>query len=100
MRLKDRLIVMVCGMTLCAGAASAQVVVRGGPPPPVVVERPGPPLHPGWVWTGGFYRWDGRRYVWMPGHWVNPPRPRAVWIPGQWVPRGGGWVWRPGHWRY
>jgi hypothetical protein len=98
MRIKDRALIMACGIMLGVGAASAQVIIRT-PPPAVIVERPGPPLHAGWVWVGGFYRWDGRRYVWVPGHWVAPPRPRAVWIPGRWVPRGGGYVWVAGYWR-
>jgi hypothetical protein len=98
MRLKQRLLILACGLMVGVGAAGAQVVVRVAPPPPVV-ERPGPPLHAGWVWTGGYYRWYRGRYVWVPGHWVAPPQPRAVWVPGRWVPRGGGWVWVPGHWR-
>jgi hypothetical protein len=99
MRLRDRLLILVCGMGLGLGAANAQVIIRTAPPPPVV-ERMGPPMQPGWVWVGGYYRWNGRRYIWTPGHWVAPPRPRAVWVPGRWVPRAGGWVWMPGSWRY
>lgn len=98
MRIKQRLLIMVCGIMLGLGAPGAQVIVHG-PPPPVIVERPGPPLHAGWVWVPGYYRWTGRRYVWVPGYWTRPPRPRAVWVPGRWVPRGGGWVWVQGYWR-
>ncbi|MBX6360834.1 YXWGXW repeat-containing protein [Pseudacidobacterium ailaaui] len=76
----------------------AQVIVRVAPPP-VVVEHPGPPPHPGYVWVAGYHRWDGVRYVWVPGHYVLPPRPRAVWVPGHWVARRGGWVFVEGHWR-
>jgi hypothetical protein len=98
MNWKHRLLVLFCGMGLSLGAANAQVIIRTAPPPPVV-ERMGPPRHPGWVWVGGYYRWNGRRYVWVPGYWAAPPRPRAVWVPGRWVPRGAGWVWIPGGWR-
>lgn len=97
--MKERVMIVLCGFALIAGAASAQVVVRVGPPPAAIVERPGRPLHPGWVWVGGAYRWDGARYVWVPGRWVHPPRPRAVWVPGGWVPRGGGYVFIGGGWR-
>lgn len=99
MRVKERLFIALCGIALAAGAANAQVVIHAGPPPAVVVERPGPPLHAGWVWVPGYYRWNGRRYVWVSGYWANPPRPRAVWIPGRWVPRSGGYVWIAGYWR-
>ena len=83
----------------CFTSASAQhIYVRIGPPP-VVVEHPGRRPHPGWVWVGGYHRWDGARYVWVPGNWVAPPRPHAEWVPGHWRHEAGGWYWVEGHWR-
>ncbi len=67
MRIRQRILIALCGIILTAGAANAQVVIHAGPPPPVIVERPGPPLHAGWVWVSGYYRWNGARYVWVPG---------------------------------
>jgi hypothetical protein len=99
MRVKEYILVAMCGVALSAGTANAQVIIHTGPPPPVIVERQGPPLHAGWVWVGGYYRWNGGRYVWVPGRWVNPPRRGVVWVPGRWVPRGGGYVWIAGSWR-
>lgn len=98
MNWKGRFATGALAFLLAAGAAQAQVVVHVAPPPPVV-ERPGPVPSGGWVWVGGHHRWDGRRYVWVPGHYVRPPRPHAVWIPGRWVPRQGGYVYVAGHWR-
>ena len=87
------------GMFLAVGAATAaDVVVRIGPPRPVVerrIESPGP----GYVWTPGYHRWDGNRYVWTAGAWVQPPRPHARWVAHRWVRRNGGWVMVEGHWR-
>lgn len=83
-----------------SSAAHAQVVVRIGPPPPQREIVPPPPHeHPGWVWVAGFHRWDGAHYVWVPGHYAEPPRPHARWVAGHWAHRGGGWVWVEGHWR-
>jgi hypothetical protein len=90
MSVKERILITICGIGLGLGVANAQVIIHAGPPPPVIVERPGPPLHAGWVWVPGYYRWTGARYVWVPG---------VVWIPGRWVPRGGGYVWVAGYWR-
>jgi hypothetical protein len=86
---------------LACSAAQAQVVVRIGPPPPRPVEViPARPIgHPGWIWVPGFHRWDGRAYVWVSGHYVEPPRPRARWVAGHWAERRGGWIWIEGHWR-
>jgi hypothetical protein len=85
--------------TMLPVASNAQVYVRVGPPAPVV-EHYGPPPHPGYVWIAGYHRWDGARYVWVPGYYAAPPRPRAVWVPHHWVHRRGGWVLVEGHWRY
>jgi hypothetical protein len=85
---------------LSAQMTLAQGVVRVAPPPPprnaVAVGRP---PHPGYVWTAGYQRWDGRRYVWVPGQWVRPPRGGAVWVPATWTRRGDGWAFRQGYWR-
>jgi len=82
-------------------SAGAQIVVRIGPPPPrpvEVVPAP-PPEHGGWVWQPGYHRWDGHGYVWVPGHYAEPPYEHAHWVPGHWANRGGGYVWVEGHWR-
>jgi hypothetical protein len=87
------------GMLFAVGVMQAQVVVRIGPPPPV--RREVIPVSPGprYVWTGGYYRFNGRAYVWVPGHYVIPPGRYTVWVPGHWVARQGGYIWIAGHWR-
>jgi hypothetical protein len=80
------------------GAAEAQVTVQIAPPRPLV-ERRIPPPGPGYVWTPGYHRWDGRSYIWVPGTWVMPPRRHARWVGAHWAHRRGGWVFVEGHWR-
>ncbi|MBB5063961.1 YXWGXW repeat-containing protein [Granulicella mallensis] len=95
------LFTIVGGLMLAATlSAGAQVVVRIGPPPPRPVERvPPPPFeHRGWVWQEGYHRWDGHGYIWVPGHYAEPPYEHAHWDPGHWANRGGGYVWIEGHW--
>jgi len=98
--MKKVLLTTACVIFLTAGISQAQVAIRIGPPPPPR-ERipPPPPEHRDWAWHAGYHRWDGTRYVWVPGAYERPPRPRARWVPGRWVHRGGGWVWVEGHWR-
>ena len=80
--------------------ANAQVVVRIGPPARVVERVPPPPHeHPNWAWHEGYHRWDGNRYVWVPGSYVAPPHAHAVWVRGQWVHEHNGYVWHEGRWR-
>jgi hypothetical protein len=83
---------------LAVSAASARFVVRVAPPVPVV-ETVVPAPGPGYVWTPGYYIWDGRAYVWAPGAWVVAPWPGARWEPPHWVHRRGGWIFVEGHWR-
>jgi hypothetical protein len=86
------------GLTSAGNAQRFCVRVR--PAVPVVVR---PAYRPaGAVWISGDYVWGGVNagYVWHPGYYAAPPRPRAVWMPGLWVRERTGYYWRPGHWRY
>lgn len=89
---------VLLALTLLPAASYAQVVIRVGPPP-VIVEHPGPPPERGFIWIGGYHRWDGARYAWVPGHYERPPHPGARWVGHRYVRRGGGWVFVEGHWR-
>ena len=100
MNLKKYVTTAICGLMLATTLAAAQVV-RIGPPPPrptEVVPAP-PPAHSDLVWISGYHRWDGRRYVWVGGHYAGPPHPGASWVPGEWRPEMGGHVWHEGYWR-
>ncbi len=87
-------------VSLCASAEAAAVYVRVAPPQPVV-ERVIPAPGPRYVWAGGYYRWSGRVYVWVPGRWMRPPRPAAVWIAPHWdyIPARRSYVFVAGFWR-
>jgi len=99
MNVKKYVSTAACGLMLAASlAAGAQVVVRIGPPPPRPVEVVPVAPHPGWVWQPGYHRWDGHGYVWVPGHYSEPPYEHAHWVEGHWDHRGGGYVWVDGHW--
>ncbi len=89
---------VLLAFTLLPAASFGQISVRIGPPPPVVERRPPPPGR-GFVWIGGYQRWDGGRYVWVPGRWDRPPRAHAHWVAHRWVHRRGQWVFVEGHWR-
>jgi hypothetical protein len=89
--------VLAC-MVLPAASSFGQVVIRVGPPAPIV-EHPAPAPGPGFVWVSGYHRWDGQRYVWVPGRWDRPPRPHARWVAAHYAHRRGGWVFVEGHWR-
>jgi hypothetical protein len=91
---------LAAAVILLSLASGGMAVAQGyaPPPPPPEVVPPPPPSAQAWVWRPGFWRWDGRTYVWVAGRYVHPPRAHAVWIPGHWDARPRGWVWVPGHW--
>src|SRR2546426_940874 len=88
------------GLFLLAGMiAVAQTIVRIAPPPPARVGVVGVAPGAGYVWIGGYQRWNGSGYVWVPGRWVRPPRAGVIWVSPRWVASGGGWVFHKGYWR-
>ena len=96
--LKKILIGSVFAGVLAVSPLAAEVFVRIGPPR-AVVETRGPMPGRGYVWIKGYHNWEGNRHVWVPGHWVMPPRSRARWVEHRWVRRRGGYVLVEGHWR-
>lgn len=98
--MKKFLSTAACAFFLAAGIANAQVYVRIGPPErPVETIPPPPHEHPNWAWHDGYHHWDGNRYVWVPGYYVEPPHTHAHWVRGYWEQRPQGYVWVEGHWR-
>jgi len=84
--------------TACA-ETNGRLYVRVAPPRAVVERRVVSP-GPGYVWVPGYYRWERNAYLWVPGVWTRPPRPRAAWVPGHWAQdHRHGWYFVEGHWR-
>jgi hypothetical protein len=72
----------VCAVLLLGGVigAAQTTVIRIAPPLPVRVGVVGVAPGSGYVWVGGYQRWNGSGYVWVAGHWVRPPRAGVVWV--------------------
>ena len=75
------------------------LVSRSGSHPPAIpiYEQPYCPT-PGYIWTNGYWAWDGYGYYWVPGVWVSPPRIGLLWTPGYWGYRGGRYLYNDGYW--
>src|SRR5260370_40178110 len=87
---------------LCLSASSyAQVSIGisvGYPPPPLpVYEQPICPEE-GYIWTPGYWAWDGDDYFWVPGTWVPPPEPGFFWTPAYWRWRCAVFLFPVGSW--
>jgi hypothetical protein len=79
-------------------AARVGVDINIGPPAAVVEAPPPPPPQPGYIWTAGYWSWDGVRYVWVPGSYIVA-RPGWRWVPPHYVAHGPYYRFVPGHWR-
>jgi hypothetical protein len=77
-------------------AARAFVEIQVAPPAPRVEVVP--PPRPNYVWTPGYWRWNGRRHIWINGVWV-PARRGFHWEPAAWAQGPNGrWHLVPGRW--
>jgi hypothetical protein len=74
-------------------------MVSFGPPPLPVDEQPLCPGE-GYIWTPGYWAWDGDfdDYYWVPGTWVLAPTVGFLWTPGWWGWGGEGFYWHEGYW--
>lgn len=78
-------------------AISVGISVNIAPPPLPVYEQPVVP-GPGYIWTPGYWAWDGSEYYWVPGTWVMPPEVGLLWTPGWWGWSDGYYQWHDGYW--
>ncbi|NWD23897.1 YXWGXW repeat-containing protein [Pseudomonas yamanorum] len=66
-------------------------------PPPLQVIEVEPEGRPGYLWSRGYWRWEGGRYVAVHGHW-EPERPGYRYVHPHWVQRNDGYHWQGGGW--
>jgi hypothetical protein len=83
--------------TLSQAAVIVGVSVNFAPPVLPVYEQP-PLPEPGYLWSPGYWAWDGSDYYWVPGTWVEPPSDGMLWTPGYWGWQDGLYVWNEGYW--
>jgi hypothetical protein len=85
----------------CSAAAHAQVGVAisvgFGPPEIPVYEQPICPAD-GYIWTPGYWAWDGSDYFWVPGTWVLAPQVGYLWTPPWWGWGGSAFLFHAGYW--
>ena len=96
--MKKIALALLFALTLCPVASFAQVAIRIGPPHRVYEDRGRPPER-GYVWTGGYHRYEGDHYVWTPGRWQRPEHPGQRWVAHRWRHRGDHYEMQEGHWR-
>lgn len=90
------LLVLGAGAAIYTPLAEARtfISVRIAPPPPrheeIVIRQ-------GYEWAPGYWRWNGRRYVWISGHYIAV-RAGRHWAHPYWEHRGHGYRYHEGYW--
>jgi hypothetical protein len=84
-----------------SAAAHAQVGVAisvGFAPPEIPVYEQ--PICPGdgYIWTPGYWAWDGSDYFWVPGTWILAPQVGFLWTPPWWGWGGSAFLFHAGYW--
>jgi hypothetical protein len=81
--------------------ATTTVVVTEPPaPPPPQPDYFTPQPSPYAVWIPGAWQFNGEAYIWVSGHWAEPPPHYSVYVGPHWAYRGGGgYVFIRGYWR-
>ena len=87
---------LAAGLFLLAIPAAAQVYVyvASAPPAPMVETIPASP-GTGYTWVGGYWHWNGSRYVWVHGHYMHHA---GRWCGGHWHHGPRGYYWVEGNW--
>ncbi len=84
-----------------SGRAFSQVAIGisvGFAPPEIpVYEQPICPAD-GYIWTPGYWAWDGDDYYWVPGTWVLAPEVGFFWTPPFWGWGGSAFIFHEGYW--
>jgi len=84
------------GLGLAPAAYADVVVVRVAPPP--ARDEVIPPARDGFVWTPGYWRWNGHRHVWVNGKYVRA-RHGYYWREPAWAQmENGRWRMERGRW--
>ena len=96
--IKKIALALLFAFTLCPAASFAQLAIRIGPPAREHENRGRAPER-GYVWIGGYQRYEGDRYVWTPGRWERPPQEHQRWVGHKWRNNHGQWEMQEGHWR-
>ena len=96
MRMQIGGLVLAIGAAMAPMASQAGEVIIGVAPPRARVEVV-PAARVGYVWSPGYYRWNGYRHVWVNGYWVRE-RVGWHWVPAHWVENGPRWHYVAGYW--
>ena len=75
----------------------AQVGVYLNIAPPVIRYEAVPAPRSGYVWSNGYWQYNGSQHVWVDGDWQSA-RPGYTYSQPQWVENNGRYAYQPSRW--
>jgi hypothetical protein len=87
----------ICIGSLAPAQAQLSISIDIGTPPPATRVEVVHEARPGWIWTPGYWSWEGHRHVWREGSWIKQ-RPGMRWEAARWERHGERYHFDPGHW--
>jgi hypothetical protein len=85
------------GAAVAPQISSAAVDIEVGIAPPAPRYEVAPAPRTGYVWSQGYWGWDGHKHVWHSGRWQKE-RHGEHWVAENWEHRGDHWYLHNGHW--
>jgi hypothetical protein len=67
-------------------------------PPPAKVTAPPTEAKVGYVWSDGYWAWNGKAYEWTEGSFVQIVEPAQKWVGPTWTQENDKWYFTAGHW--
>jgi hypothetical protein len=94
------LCVFMFGCSVAGSDPTRRLVAAVAPYPPPAKRAEIPPPVPATdaLWLVGHWQWNGSKFAWTAGRYIQRPSPSANWLPGYWEQDFGGWRWTEGHW--
>ncbi|MGB7433931.1 MAG: hypothetical protein WBR26_12150 [Candidatus Acidiferrum sp.] len=90
-------VVMLAFSAACFAQVGVAISVGFAPPEIPVYEQPICPGD-GYLWTPGYWAWDGEDYYWVPGTWILAPQVGFFWTPPYWGWGGSAFIFHEGYW--
>ena len=89
--------ILAACVTQPEGPPSRSLVVGAPPPAPLAEATPPKPSFTS-TWIAGYWHWNGIDYVWVPGHWIEPPNGMSY-APPRYFDLRGLHLYQPGAWK-
>lgn len=84
-------------MAAFAETTEVKIIYLDKAPPAAKPSVPTTPSKVGYVWSPGYWNWNGTDYAWTEGNWIAVVESKK-WNPPTWTQEGTKWYFTAGYW--